>query len=92
VKSDVERIIQHYKAKGIKQFGIFGFCWGARVSVDASIELSEDIRASVIIHPSLIETDDADKIKCPTLALPTKDDADFVSTNDQYYASIYFIN
>jgi dienelactone hydrolase len=81
VKSDMEKVIQHYKQEGgIKKIGIFGFCWGGKICIEASDELSEDIRAAVLIHPAFVVTEDADRVKSPTLVIPTRDEADFVSS------------
>jgi len=78
IKEDVQKIINYYKSKGVTSFGIFGFCWGGRVSCSASCEL-EDIKCSVLLHPSQMVITDAENVKCPMLLLPTKDEPDLVS-------------
>jgi len=78
VKKDLEQLIPTYKAGGAKKIGVFGFCWGGKISVNCSDELSNDIGAAVLIHPAFVTTDDADRVKVPLLAVPSKDDADFV--------------
>ncbi|CAG7731309.1 unnamed protein product [Allacma fusca] len=76
VKPDFEKVIEHYKTQeNITAFGVFGFCWGGRISIDASTEVP-DISASALVHPSMWTNDDAETIKSATLLLPTKDEAD----------------
>jgi len=79
VMKDLKRLIKHYKSQGVEQFGIFGFCLGGRISTDASIHLSDSIKAGVLIHPSMVTTEDADLVKFPLFIIPAKDDFDFVS-------------
>lgn len=78
VKTDVQTVIEHYKnAEQINSVGIFGFCWGGRITLDAVLELSE-IKAGGLIHPSLIKNEEAESVKCPLILLPAKDEPDMV--------------
>jgi len=77
VKKDVENIIAHYKGQGVSSVGIFGFCWGAKICCEAGIQLA-DVNAIGLVHPSFVETDDGDKIQCPTYVMPSKDETDFL--------------
>jgi len=78
LKKDISVVLEHYKALGANKFGTFGFCWGAKMCIEASVDFSNDIKSAVLIHPSFVGTDDGDKVKCPTLVLPSKDEADLI--------------
>jgi len=77
-KQDLINIIEFYKAhEGIHSVGIFGMCWGGKVSVWAGSEIPA-IRCAGLIHPSGVSIDEADKIHCPVIVLPSRDEIDFV--------------
>lgn len=78
VKKDITRLLEHYKGQGVEKVGTFGFCWGSKMAVEVVAEMPGDVKAAVLIHPSFVSTDDGDRVKAPTLALPTKDDNDMV--------------
>lgn len=78
VKTDVQTVIEHYKrTEEVSSVGIFGFCWGGRIALDAVIELNE-IKAGGLVHPSLIKNEEAESVKCPLILLPAKDEPDMV--------------
>lgn len=78
VKADVQTVIEHYKkTEEITSVGIFGFCWGGRITLDAALEL-DDIQAGGLIHPSLIKDEDAEGVKRPLILLPSKNEPDMV--------------
>lgn len=80
VKTDVQTVIDYYKKnEEINSVGIFGFCWGGRISLDAVIEIDE-IKAGGLVHPSLIKNEEAESVKTPLILLPSKDEADMVFT------------
>lgn len=77
-KTDLLAVIEHYKkTEGITSVGIFGFCWGGRIALDAAIEL-EDIKAAGLVHPALCQNEEAESVKCPMILLPAKDEPDMV--------------
>lgn len=78
VKDDLKNVIDHYKKEGVTTFGIFGFCWGGKRSIQAVAEV-DDIKAAALLHPAFLETSDAEAVKGPVLFLPSKDEADLVS-------------
>ena len=78
VKDDVLNIIEHYKAEeGITSVGIFGFCWGGKISVLVGTQIP-GIRAAGLVHPSGVLIEEADHIKCPVIVCPSKDEHNFV--------------
>jgi dienelactone hydrolase len=81
VKKDFVGLLEHYKAQGAKEIGAFGFCWGAKMCVEASVDFGADIKAIALIHPSMLVTEDADRVLSPTLCLPASTDFDMVYNN-----------
>jgi len=73
-KSDILNIIEHYKKEeGITSVGMFGFCWGGKMSTLAGIEI-DDIRGIGLVHPSGVEIEEADRVNCPVILLPSRDE------------------
>ncbi|KAK9086661.1 hypothetical protein Syun_029055 [Stephania yunnanensis] len=64
---DTKPIISHLKSKGISAIGAAGFCWGAKVV--AQLAKTDDIKAVVMLHPSLISLDDIKEVKVPISVL-----------------------
>lgn len=60
-------------------FGIFGFCWGGKISVLAASKIN-DIRVAALVHPSFVSNSDADKVKAPMYLLPSKSEPDMVKS------------
>jgi len=77
VKKDLLNIIEHYKKEGATSFGIYGFCWGGKMSIKGVSEV-DDIKAAALLHPAFIESTDAEAAKGPVLFLPSKDEADMI--------------
>jgi dienelactone hydrolase len=76
VKYDIRAILNHYWTTfGIKDIGIFGFCWGGLVSTLAATHMPE-IKAAGLIHPSFLTDDMAQGVKAPTYMFPCKNDPD----------------
>jgi len=75
IKASLYEVVEAEKKHGAEKFGIFGFCWGAKISLEA---VSEDgaFSGAAFIHPSAFEPDNAKAIKTPILNIPTKDDPD----------------
>ncbi|ORY97566.1 Alpha/Beta hydrolase protein [Syncephalastrum racemosum] len=63
------------KPQGVNQAGIVGFCWGAKIAVQATAKDSFFGSAS-LIHPSFVDTKDAEEAGAPILAIPSKDEPD----------------
>ncbi|KAI3965563.1 hypothetical protein MKX01_010520 [Papaver californicum] len=56
-------IIEALRSKGIFAIGAAGICWGAKVLVELSKLV--DLKAIVMLHPSLVTVDDILEIKVP---------------------------
>lgn len=79
VKPDLINLVQHYRSKGIEEFGILGFCWGGKVAELAAIEMKELFKASAIIHPSSIADEEAEEVKIPMYLMPAQNDLEMVN-------------
>lgn len=79
VKADVQTVIDYYKrSEDITAVGVFGFCWGGRITLDAVIEL-DGIKAGGLVHPSLVKNEEAESVRRPLILLPAKDEPDMVN-------------
>ncbi|XP_026382741.1 endo-1,3;1,4-beta-D-glucanase-like [Papaver somniferum] len=56
-------VIEALRSKGISAIGAAGICWGAKVLVELS--KLDDLKAIVMLHPSLVSVDDIQEIKVP---------------------------
>ncbi|KAI7871868.1 dienelactone hydrolase [Spinellus fusiger] len=75
IKPDIEKNVQYLESQGVESIGIVGFCWGAKVAVQATTDFSI-LSAASLIHPSFIDVKDAEKAGAPILALPSRDEVD----------------
>jgi len=76
VKKDLDLTIDYLKKAGASKFGILGFCWGAKVAIDA-VKNDTPIRAAAAIHPSgKLVVEDAKEVHVPVALLPAKTDSD----------------
>jgi len=74
VKNDTLAIMNHYKTtENVTEFGIFGFCWGGRVSVLASTDIPE-LKAAGFVHPTNVTNEDAEGVQVPMYLLPTRNE------------------
>jgi len=75
VNQDVRDTVNYFRQSANNTFGIYGFCWGGRISVKAAQELGA-IRGAGLIHPSGVVTDDALSLMGSALLLPANNDPD----------------
>ncbi|CAL8101426.1 unnamed protein product [Orchesella dallaii] len=80
VKADLQTVMNYYRqTENITSFGLYGFCWGAKMIVYASEDKDfQDINAIGFVHPSRLVTSDANKINAPALLLPSNAEPDMV--------------
>ncbi len=78
VKQDLINTVDYYEKEGVKEFAIFGFCWGGKVSTLASIQLSDKFKASGLVHPSSVTNEEAKDVKIPMYLMPTSGEGDMV--------------
>lgn len=57
----------------IESWAIMGFCWGGKMAALFSTEGSL-FKAAAQCHPSLVDLDDAKKVKIPMVVLPSMDE------------------
>jgi len=76
VRADMIEVIAHYKRQGVTRFGIFGFCFGGRISAMATGEFFDDIQVAAHFHPASVNISEAALIRSPTILLPGANDPD----------------
>ncbi|KAM0954229.1 putative dienelactone hydrolase, alpha/Beta hydrolase [Dioscorea sansibarensis] len=64
---EAKPVVEALKCSGISAIGAAGFCWGAKVV--AELAKSEDIKAAVMLHPSLVTVEDIKEVKVPLAVL-----------------------
>lgn len=71
--------LKNGSAKGISDWGIVGYCWGAKM-VTLSSQEGTQFKAAAGCHPAMVDPADAPKVTIPICVLPSKDeDKDAVS-------------
>jgi dienelactone hydrolase len=73
---NVEKLIvfgNHLKSNGANNVGLYGFCWGGKVSVLAGGD-NTPFSAVSIIHPAMLSADDSTKLTIPLAIYPSKDE------------------
>jgi len=74
---NVEKLIEFgkvLKTNGAKKIGVYGFCWGGKVSILASGE-NTPFSAVSIIHPAMLSVEDSSKLTVPLAIYPSKDES-----------------
>ncbi|KAL0919271.1 hypothetical protein M5K25_011357 [Dendrobium thyrsiflorum] len=64
---DAKPVIAALKSKGFSAIGAAGFCWGGKVV--AELAKADELKAAVMLHPSLVTVDDTKAIKVPLAVL-----------------------
>lgn len=78
VREDLGRVLTEYKRQNVTEFGIFGFCFGGKITAHALAEYSDDIKVGAQFHPAGAAIDDAVLIKRPVILLPGANDPDMI--------------
>jgi len=78
VQDDVRNILSYYQlSHGIGDVGIFGFCWGGKISTLAASQMPQ-IKAAGLVHPSTVTNEMANDVQAPMYLFPCLDDPDMV--------------
>jgi len=64
---------QVLKANGAQRIGVYGFCWGGKVTVAAGGE-DTPFDAVAIVHPAMLSVDDAKNLTVPLAIYISKDE------------------
>jgi dienelactone hydrolase len=61
---------------GVRKLGVYGFCWGGKVTIKASSSEGQDtpFNAAAIVHPAMLSVDDASKLEVPLGIYISKDE------------------
>lgn len=78
IKPDLINIVNYYRNRGVEEFAIFGMCFGGGISTLAAIELSDLFKASALVHPASVSTEQAAEVKIPMFLMPASNDVDLV--------------
>ncbi|KAG4300616.1 hypothetical protein PCANB_003102 [Pneumocystis canis] len=70
----IDSIIKHLKEDGTESLGIFGFCWGGKLSVLCGANYANEIKCIAMIHPAMVDPADAHNLKVPICSLISKDE------------------
>jgi len=74
----VGNILDYYERfHGITEVGIFGFCWGGKVSTLASTDFPL-IKVAGLVHPSSVTEEMIEAADTPMYLFPCLDDPDMV--------------
>ncbi|KAF9454996.1 dienelactone hydrolase [Macrolepiota fuliginosa MF-IS2] len=65
---------QALKSEGVQKLGVYGFCWGGKVTMLGSGE-STLFNAAAIVHPAMLSVEDAQKITIPFAIYVSKDES-----------------
>lgn len=76
VREDLRLVLDEYRIPDVTEFGIFGFCFGGKITAHAAGEYSSDIKVAAQFHPGGVNLTDATLIKAPTILLPGANDPD----------------
>ncbi|THV06104.1 hypothetical protein K435DRAFT_744436 [Dendrothele bispora CBS 962.96] len=61
------------KSNGAKKIGVYGFCWGGKVTISAGGE-GTPFSAVSIVHPAMLSGSDAEKLTVPLAMYISKDE------------------
>jgi dienelactone hydrolase len=64
---------QALKREGAQKIGVYGFCWGGKVTVVAGGQ-DTPFTAVSIVHPAMLSVEDAEKLTVPMALYPSKDE------------------
>ncbi|KAB8294817.1 hypothetical protein EYC80_006778 [Monilinia laxa] len=69
----MEILKERDELKGVKSWGVAGYCWGAKIVTLASQE-GTIFKAGAQTHPSLVDPEDAKSVTIPQIVLLSKDE------------------
>jgi len=72
----IEKLIDHLKAEGYQNFGMIGYCYGAKIVLTIAGRENR-LGAFAVAHPSLLNQDDIKNLKTPGLFLCAETDSAF---------------
>jgi len=70
----LNKLAESLKADGVKNIGVYGFCWGAKISILAGGE-GTPFSSVAMVHPAMLSAADAEKLTVPLAMYITKDES-----------------
>lgn len=74
----LQSVLKWCQQQGIEHIGYLGFCWGGKMAALTSIHLAQQIKAVALVHPYMVDANDATLAQRPWCLLPSKDEPDMV--------------
>jgi dienelactone hydrolase len=83
--------IKFYKREfNVKSVGIYGFCWGGKITVYVASDSDfPELMGIGLVHPSRVSNEEADDVKVPAILLPSSDEPDMVLNTNFSFKSIH---
>lgn len=72
-KKDVEVVAQELKKNGADKLGLYGFCWGGKITSLAGYE-GTLYSGVAIVHPAMVNGEDSKGLTVPVAFFPSKDE------------------
>jgi len=64
---------EHLKSTGVQKIGMYGFCWGGKVTISSAGD-GTPFSSAAIVHPAMLSADDARKLTVPLAIYISKDE------------------
>ncbi|KIM71412.1 hypothetical protein PILCRDRAFT_830347 [Piloderma croceum F 1598] len=85
--ANINKLVQFaqlLKSNGSKSVGAYGYCWGAKICILAGGSEDTPLNALGMVHPAMLSSDDATKLRVPMAMYITKDEPidEFNKIND----------
>ncbi|KAG4304420.1 hypothetical protein PORY_002130 [Pneumocystis oryctolagi] len=68
-------IIEYLRKEGVESLGIFGFCWGGKLSVLSGGHYGDKLNCVAMVHPAMVDPKDAYNLKVPICSIISKDES-----------------
>ncbi|KAJ3490173.1 hypothetical protein NLI96_g1616 [Meripilus lineatus] len=62
------------KDDGVKFLGVYGFCWGGKVTILAGSQSGSSYDAVSLVHPAMLSAADSENLAVPIALYPSKDE------------------
>ncbi|WFD31459.1 carboxymethylenebutenolidase [Malassezia sp. CBS 17886] len=70
---DIDVVVAGLKAQGAEKIGLYGFCWGGKISLLASRQGSPFV-GTAQVHPAFVSPEDAKPVAVPLAFFPSGDE------------------
>jgi dienelactone hydrolase len=67
-------VLPYVQAQGAKRIGFIGFCWGAKIALNALSDAH--VSAAGLMHPSQLTAEEFGAVQGPVIVMPAQNDPD----------------